>query len=106
MVVHNRVFVLYMIDWLEHHLIPCFFKSTFGMECPGCGMQRAFIALLKGDLASSLQYHPALIPFVFTIVALLIQLKVKHIRGGTFVMWLFILTTAITVINYLLRLLY
>ncbi|MGZ3884041.1 MAG: DUF2752 domain-containing protein [Bacteroidia bacterium] len=92
-----------MIHWLEQHLSSCFFKSRLGIECPGCGMQRAFIALLKGDLSGSLHYHPALLPFLLTITVLIAQLFIKHPKGGLAVMWLFILTTAITVANYIIR---
>lgn len=92
-----------MVNWLEQHLFTCFFKSHFGMECPGCGMQRALIALLKGDLTDSLKYHAALIPFILTIAALLIQLIIKHRLGGKVVMWLFILTSSITFIQFIVR---
>lgn len=33
-----------------------FFRIT-GVPCPGCGLSRAVIFLLKGDLASSLRFH-------------------------------------------------
>jgi hypothetical protein len=92
-----------MIDWLEHHLFPCFFKSHFGMECPGCGMQRSLIALLKGDIAASLHYHIGLIPFIITILLLIIQLVIKHEKGGKWVMWAFIITTAITLVQFIAR---
>ena len=92
-----------MINWLEHHLFPCFFKSHFGMECPGCGMQRSLIALLKGNLSESLQYHVALIPFIITIILLLVQLKIKHVNGGKWVMCAFIITSVITIIQYIVR---
>lgn len=92
-----------MIDWLEHHLSPCFFKSHFNMECPGCGMQRSLIALLKGNLLESLHYHVALIPFIITIILLIVQLILKHEKGGKWVMWAFIVTTSITIIQYIIK---
>lgn len=92
-----------MTDWLEHHLFTCFFKSHFGMECPGCGMQRALIALLRGDISGSLDYHAALIPFILTIASLILQIIFKHEKGGKVVMWLFILTTTITISQYIIR---
>lgn len=92
-----------MIEWLENHLLTCIFKSSFGIECPGCGTQRAFIALLKGDIISSMQYHAGVIPFILTIIALIIQLKLKHVNGSKVVMWLFITTTTITIIQYLVK---
>ena len=93
----------HMINWLEHHLFSCFFKSTFGIECPGCGMQRSLIALLKGNIFESLQYHAALIPFIITLILLVVQLKIKHVNGGKWVMWGFIATTVITVIQFTIR---
>lgn len=92
-----------MVDWLEQHLFSCFFKSHFGMECPGCGMQRSLIALLKGNITESLHYHLALIPFIITIILLVVQLKIKHVNGGKWVMWAFIVTSAITIVQYIVR---
>ena len=92
-----------MINWLENHLFTCLFKANLGIECPGCGTQRALIALLKGNLTESIQCHAALIPFLLTLIALIIQLIVKHEKGGKVVMWLFIATTGITFIQYIIR---
>jgi hypothetical protein len=66
-------------------------------------MQRSLISLLKGDLIESLQYHAALVPFILTILLLLIQLKIKHVNGGKWVMWAFIVTSAITIVQYIAR---
>jgi hypothetical protein len=92
-----------MFQWLQDNAPDCFFKSTFGIDCPGCGMTRAFFSLLKGDLMGSLAYNPGLIPFIMTISVLLIQLKLKHPKGGFLVMWMFIITTVITVVNYSIK---
>lgn len=92
-----------MTNWLEHHLFPCFFKSYFGIDCPGCGMQRSLIALLKGNITQSLHYHVALIPFIITIIILVIQLRIKHVDGGKWVMWSFIVTSGITILQFIIR---
>jgi hypothetical protein len=73
------------------------------MDCPGCGMTRAFFALLRGDLAGSLAYNPSLIPFLITIIVLLIQLKIKNPKGGLWVMWLFIITSVIAMVNFFVK---
>jgi hypothetical protein len=64
-----------MISWLEIHLLPCGFKSIFGIDCPGCGFQRSVIALLKGNLSESLGLYPATIPLLITCVFLLLKIK-------------------------------
>jgi hypothetical protein len=50
------------------YLIPCIFKSLFGFECPGCGIQRSFILLIKGQLQESLEMYPALIPLILLVL--------------------------------------
>ena len=92
-----------MVDWLENHLFTCYFKYYLGIDCPGCGIQRSFVALLKGNVSESVHYHAALIPFIITIILLLVQLKIKHVNGGKWVMWAFIVTTSITVIQFIVR---
>ncbi len=42
-------------------LPPCLFHSWTGYYCPGCGGTRAVKALLRGDIISSLFYHPVVL---------------------------------------------
>ena len=46
----------------------CIFRIFTGFPCPGCGLTRALIALLKGKWQISLQYHPLLLPVLFTLL--------------------------------------
>src|SRR6266496_1575804 len=65
-----QIFLLdyFMISWLERHILPCAYKSLFGIDCPGCGIQRSFIQLLKGDLSKSFMIYPPLIPVISWLV--------------------------------------
>lgn len=44
----------------EKYMIPCMNKKLFGIECMGCGSQRAFVFLLKGDFILAFKLFPAL----------------------------------------------
>lgn len=51
--------------------IPCLFRLTLGLPCPGCGMTRSLSALWRGDPALAFRYHP-LGPLMFVLCALLL----------------------------------
>ncbi len=56
-----------IIEFLESIMVPCYFKLMFGINCPGCGLQRSIIFLLKGELWESIKMYPPLLPIVFTL---------------------------------------
>jgi len=50
----------------------CLFRQLTGLECPGCGSQRAIHALLHGQVAEAWSYNALLlveIPFIAVLVA-------------------------------------
>ena len=92
------------VDWLEKRQLPCFYKSVFGVECPGCGMQRAIIALLRGEFVESFKLYPALIPTVFMLFFLVIHLFYHLKNGAKILLWLFIFNVSIIIISYIFKL--
>jgi hypothetical protein len=42
--------------WSDFPLCPM--AGTFGVPCPGCGLTRATLALLHGDVHGALRFHP------------------------------------------------
>ena len=38
--------------------IYCLFKKLLGIPCPGCGMTRAYLALLRLDIRGAFEMHP------------------------------------------------
>lgn len=55
----------------------CPFKLITGLDCPGCGSQRALHALLTGDLAAAWSAHPLL---VVALPYLGVGLLLEHLR--------------------------
>ena len=57
----------------------CTFRSVTGIPCPGCGLLRAMVSAMHGDVAKSLEYHRlglvtilyVLCQFLFRLVVLL-----------------------------------
>ena len=49
----------------------CAFFRVTGLPCPGCGLTRACLLLLKGDVQASIKFH-AFAPIFVLFIALLI----------------------------------
>lgn len=92
-------------NWLETHQLPCMFKAVTHFECPGCGIQRSFILLVKGDMAASFARYPALIPILFLFVFLLIHLKFNIKNGAAVLKYTYIFCAGIIMVSYIYRLL-
>ncbi len=56
-----------MLEWLETHQLSCWIRTYLGVHCPGCGFQTALLLLLKGNVKTSIQTYPALIPILLFI---------------------------------------
>ena len=48
----------------------CLFHRLTGLDCPGCGMTRAFLRLAHGDVAGAWHLHPFSIPLLLFMLAL------------------------------------
>jgi len=66
------VVVLYLIPIEGNKILEnlCLIKNIFGVECPGCGMTRAFLSILHFDFDAAIAYNWKCI-FVFPIVVIL-----------------------------------
>ncbi|WGK93844.1 DUF2752 domain-containing protein [Flavobacterium sp. N2013] len=45
---------------LEKYMLPCISKTLFGIECLGCGFQRAFLLVLEGNFEAAFKMYPAI----------------------------------------------
>lgn len=79
----------------------CPIKVFFHIDCPGCGLTRATIALLKGDIAKSLHYNYTCILWLITIMLFIIDRYIKPLKIKPFPV-LFIITSIVTIIRYIL----
>lgn len=61
----------------------CPFRFFLGVPCPGCGMTRAFLSLLRLDFKMAFAYHP-LWPLVI-LIAILCILKWCFYREKCFI---------------------
>ena len=63
--------------------IPCPIYALTGFRCPGCGVSRMMLSLIRGNVAGMFRYNLVL-PVVLPVLAvLLVRDEVNYIRYGT-----------------------
>lgn len=68
---------------MEDYLLPCINKSILGFDCPGCGIQRACLLILKGEFYKAFLMYPAiytLLLFFSTTLFHLIDKKRNYLK--------------------------
>lgn len=92
-----------LFNWLQNHLLACPIKQHFHVDCPGCGMQRSFLALLQGNVYQSLKLHPAALPLTVLVLFTLVHLRADFKFGALFIKMLFVGIAIIIVIKYIYK---
>lgn len=62
--------------------IPCPFHALTGLLCPGCGVTRMCLALLRLDFAAAWQANPVLLLLLPVLAALLLRQAVRYVKSG------------------------
>lgn len=90
-------------QWMESHMLTCPSVAMTGMQCPGCGFQRALADLVRGDLGASWEHYPPLFPFLLTLVLLVVALRSRFRWRLHLLLGAFFTTIAFIGVNYFLK---
>lgn len=71
----TAVVVLYVI--LESFGVTCPIKYITGISCAGCGMSRAWIALLHFNIHEAFMYHPLFFQPPVVVIFMLLKSKIN-----------------------------
>lgn len=74
------IFYLLLGQVLDFY-IPCIFNEITGLYCPGCGITRLFLSLLKLDFYQAFRYNP-LVFFLIPIFIIYFILEVRNKMYG------------------------
>ncbi len=84
-------------------MIPCLNKKLFGVECLGCGTQRALLLVLKGDFSQAFHVFPAIYTTILFFAVLGLHFVDKSHNYHKLIIRLGIINAIIMVIAYVFK---
>jgi hypothetical protein len=88
---------------MEEYMIPCMNKQLFGIDCPGCGTQRALALLIKGQFADAFFMFPAIYTSILFVILLGLHFVDKSRNYEKAVIVTAIINGAIMIISYIYK---
>ena len=67
--------------WTHHGFGICIFHKLTGLECPLCGMTRAFYAISHGHFAQAINFNALSLALYFCLAALLLRDSLQLFAG-------------------------
>lgn len=98
-----KYLTILLLQHSEHYMLPCLNKKLFGVDCPGCGLQRSVDLLLHGQFVAAFEMYPAIYPMLLLLIFLGTSLFTK-IRHAEIVKWsLIAITVGTVVVHYIIK---
>ncbi|WP_239986483.1 DUF2752 domain-containing protein [Arenibacter catalasegens] len=88
---------------LENYMLPCMNKQIFGIECPGCGIQRSISYLLDGNFIDALKIYPAIYTLILLVGFVGASLMFNFKNSFKIKIYLLYLNAGIIIISYIYK---
>lgn len=85
---------------MEEFMLPCLNKQLFGIDCLGCGAQRAFLLVFRGEFSAAFKMYPAVYSLLILISFLIVNLFIKFKNDWLLKAGLIILNAVIIIAAY------
>jgi len=92
-----------ILEGLEDYMIPCLNKKIFGIECLGCGTQRAAALLFKGEFVAAFKMYPAIYTMALLLVLVVFNFFVKFKYDHRIKIGLLFINVAIILVSYFIK---
>ena len=84
-------------------MLPCLNKKFFGIDCLGCGIQRALALLFKGEFIAAFKMYPAIYTLLLLALVIIINYFYKIKFAQKLISILAISSILIIVISYVIK---
>ena len=92
-----------LIEGLEDYMLSCVNKEIFGVECLGCGIQRATALIFKGEFVAAFKMYPAIYSLFVLVAFVIFNLFVKFKSAFKIKVGLLILNAIIIIVSYVIK---
>lgn len=91
---------------MEEYMLPCLSKKLFGIDCFGCGIQRAVVLLFQGEFEAAFYMYPAIYSMFLFFLFIGINFLDKTRNYHKIIVAFGIITAIMMVTSYFYKLLY
>ena len=88
---------------VEEWMLPCMTKKTFGIECFGCGTQRAALLVLEGRFVEAFHLFPAIYPLILFFGFALLNFVDRKRNYRSLMTTMAIVSAVVMVVSYFMR---
>ena len=84
-------------------MLPCTNKMIFGLECPGCGTQRALALILKGEFADAFYMFPPIYTTILFFMVLGLHFMDRRRNYHKIIVYGAIINAVIVIFSYIYK---
>lgn len=88
---------------VKDHMLPCLNKKIFGVDCPGCGMQRSLKMISEGAFAEAFYMFPPVYITLAFVFAVIIHFILKKKITSKIIIILAIINVVAILIAYIIK---
>nr|WP_315029369.1 DUF2752 domain-containing protein [uncultured Chryseobacterium sp.] len=88
---------------IEDFMLTCPSKKYLGVECPGCGAQRAVALVFEGKFSDAFHMYPAVYTLLLFFLILGVSFLDKKRKYGSVLMVLIIVNLIIIIVSYVYK---
>lgn len=88
----------------QEYMIPCISKKLFGIECLGCGSQRALLLIAQGDFTAAFIMYPPIYTMLAFFGFVLLHFTDKKRNYHSILITLALINALVMIFSYIYKL--